>query len=364
MEVKVLDSLHRPFHRPLWIVKWVCYYFSLKQKNRRGYLYSTDKTTDFYFTLLGWLHADYPQDGDGVPSKESVEEVWSFFSELNIGEREARLREVLAKKREKGVETKIYSTYKAASYYLNLANDKLRFVNACGLMSDWAPSQLTKAVLKSKISPKDRNVYFRHILQNDCHFFISMCLLQKLTLRYGLSVEEEIYKFMQKYYPVVNFDYTKHSHSNYYVVRRRWIELLRAVNKKGVLSPAIRICLKEDGFLNEVYQSVVVNVKEYTNDIRNKSIFIRQKKAFVDVYQEQSKKNEDKSGFVNLYDISKEMKMGYNRFQVFLSQFYQEERMVRNIFFINIVSTIDQRKRFYIGNSPVLKIKMTKNYGV
>ena len=44
--------------------------------------------------------------------------------------------------------------------------------------------------------------------------------------------------------------------------------------------------------------------------------------------------------------------------------FYQEEKLVRNIFFINIVSTIEQRRRFYIGNAPVIKIKMTKNYGV
>ena len=81
-------------------------------------------------------------------------------------------------------------------------------------------------------------------------------------------------------------------------------------------------------------------------------------------YQNSVKTNKDKSGFVNLYDISKEMRMSYDRFQSFLTQFYQEEKLVRNIFFINIVSTIEQRRRFYIGNAPVIKIKMTKNYGV
>ena len=75
-------------------------------------------------------------------------------------------------------------------------------------------------------------------------------------------------------------------------------------------------------------------------------------------------KSEDKSNFVNLYDICKEMKMGYEKFQIFLTHFYQEERLVSNIFFINIVSTIEQRKRFYIGNAPVMKIKITKNYGI
>lgn len=56
--------------------------------------------------------------------------------------------------------------------------------------------------------------------------------------------------------------------------------------------------------------------------------------------------------------------MGYEKFQIFLTHFYQEERLVSNIFFINIVSTIEQRKRFYIGNAPVMKIKITKNYGI
>lgn len=364
MEVKVLDSLHRPFHRPLWIVKWVCYYFILRQKNQKGYIFSKEKTVDFYFTLLEWLHNKYPQDGDGIPSRDSVTEVWGYFSEIAKEEREVKLREVLTKKREKGVETKIYSTYKAASYYLNLAGDKLHFVNGKGVVSEWTQSQLTKTVLKSGISEKDRGIFIQHILRCDSHFFLSMCLLQKPACKYGLAIEEEIYKFMQKFYPVSNFDYTKQSHSNYYVVRKRWVELLNAVSANGSLNPTIKKCIKEDYEIQKVFNEIEAHIKEYTSDLRQRRNFIKQKNTFVATYQSAAKTNKDKSGFVNLYDISKEMRMSYGRFQVFLTQFYQEERLTRNIFFINIVSTIEQRRRFYIGNAPVIKIKMTKNYGV
>ena len=69
VEYKVLDSLHRPFHRPIWIVKWVCYFTLLRSKNPNEYILTKEKTIDFYFTMLGWLHTNYPQDNDGIQSK-------------------------------------------------------------------------------------------------------------------------------------------------------------------------------------------------------------------------------------------------------------------------------------------------------
>lgn len=364
MEYKVLDSLHRPFHRPLWIVKWVCYFISLRQKSRKKFIHSKELTADFYFTLIEWLHTNYPIDSDGVPSKESVEEVWNYFSQINYQKKEEWLRMVLSSERVRGVETKIYSTYKAASYYINLTDDKLHFIGINKILPNWSPNQLTKAVLKSHISSVDRKMYVYHILQNDGHFFLAMCLLQKPVMKYKLKMDVEIFKFMQRYYPVANFDYSKQSHKNYYVVRKRWVDLLQVVNEKGTLSKILTNCIKENSELYAIHSDVEAHVKEYTVDLRKRRIFIEQKNDFVTFYQSMAKINKDKSGFVNLYDISKEMRMRYDRFQVFLTQFYQEEKMIKNIFFINIVSTIEQRKRFYIGNAPVIKIKMTKKYGV
>lgn len=224
---KVLDSLHRPFHRPLWIVKWVCYFIKQRGKEGRGLICYKDVTTDFYFFLLELLHKSYPQDNDGIPSYESVNEVRSYFLQFEKEKKEVVLKEILSKKREKGVEKRIYSTYKAAGYYLNLAYNKLHFINETDGATFWKPSQLTKAVLKSGITESDRKNYLRQIIQYDGHFFLAMSLLLKPVKKYDLKIEEEVFKFMQRYFPVANFDYTAQSHSNYYVVRKRWQELLK-----------------------------------------------------------------------------------------------------------------------------------------
>lgn len=359
----VIDSLHRPFHRPLWMVKWVCYFINLRNKKSQGYLLCKDITTDLFFFLLEHLYNNYPKDSDGIPSQESVTNVRSYFVSIEKNRKEEVLKSVLSKAREKGIETNIYSIYKAASYYLNLSYNKLHFLNEKGEVSCWSQRQLTKAVFKSGINEVDRKIYFRQILQYDGHFFLSMCLLQKPVKKYDLKLEDEIFKFMQRYYPISKFEYTKQSHSNYYVVRKRWIELLRAINDEGTLSKILINIIKDNCCLETVYHDVEKNVKDFTNDIREKSIFIINKKKFIATYQKFVQESEDKSNFVNLYDISKEMRMGFRRFQDFLTQFYQEERFVRNIFFVNVVSTIEQRKRFYIGNSPVMKIKLSKYYG-
>ena len=364
MVYKVLDSLHRPYHRPIWIVKWVCYFVYLRSKNPNKYIITKEKTADFYFVLLEWLHTNYPQDSDGIPSRESVDEVWNYFRTIEFSNRENKLREILLKSRERGIETKIYSTYKASSYYFNLANDKLHFLDHSDNLQNWTPKQLTKGVLKSKISQTDRKIYIWHIMQNDGHFFLSMCLLYKSIRKYELKMESEIFKFMQRYYPMTNFDYTRQSHNNYYVVRKRWIELLQIINEKGLVSRVLTNIITSDSNLEKVFRDVECNVKEYSIELRKRSNFIKQKKRFIAVYQKHVSKSEDKGNFVNLYDICKEMRMSYEKFQIFLTLFYQEERLVRNIFFINIVSTIEQRKRFYIGNTPVMKIKITKNYGI
>lgn len=359
----IIDSLHRPFHRPLWMVKWVCYFINQRNKDCQGYLLYKDITTDLFFFLIEQLYNNYPQDSDGVPSKESVNIVRSFFVTVDKERKEDVLKSILTKKRENGIETKIYSIYKAASYYLNLSDNKLHFLNEKGEVYCWSQRQLTKAVLKSEINEVDRKIYLRQILQYDGHFFLSMCLLQKPVKKYDLKMEEEIFKFMQRYYPIANLEYTKQSHSNYYVVRKRWLELLRAINKVGTPCKVMINIIKDDSSLDIVYLGVKKNVKDFTKDIREKSTFLKNKKKFIAIYQKLVQTNEDKSNFVNLYDISKELRMSFQRFQDFLTQFYQEERSVRNIFFVNVVSTIEQRKRFYIGNTPVIKIKISKYYG-
>lgn len=342
----------------------MCYFWNLRSGNKNGYICYSDETVDFYFFLIDLLFNYYPKDNDGIPSFEAVSNVYNYFFQVESELKEIVLKEILVKRnRKKGVETQIYSTYKAAGYYLNLTDNKLHFVDSKKRPICWKSSQLKRTILKSGISLKDRKFYLRQILRYDGHFFLAMCQIQKLVKRYDLNLDEEIFHFMQQYFPVSTFDYTKQSHANYCGVRKRWQELLQVVDDKGRISKLLTNTISEEIEFKEMNHRVMLKIKDYINELREKGTFLRQKRTFIVIYRKLVLKNKDKSYYVNLYDISKEMKMSYQRFQLFLTRFYQEERMVRNIFFINIVSTIDQRKRFYIGKVPVLKIKISRKYG-
>ena len=62
--------------------------------------------------------------------------------------------------------------------------------------------------------------------------------------------------------------------------------------------------------------------------------------------------------FVNLYDIKKDLRMSFENFEKMLNDYYEHERKNQLILFSNTVTSIDKRKRFYIRNKPVVKIKI------
>ena len=108
-----------------------------------------------------------------------------------------------------------------------------------------------------------------------------------------------------------------------------------------------------------IYQDILNNISEYKSELRAKNKLNKQKKFFFSAYKTLLKKQDCVNGYVDLYDLSAYMKMSYKSFGKFIKEFYETERMNRSIFFINIVSTIDQKKRFYIRETPVLKIKIS-----
>ena len=353
----VLHSLHRPFHRPLWIVKWVCLFYAKRQKQKNNCFCYKDTTIDFYFILLKWLFEDFPKDSDGIPSQDAINAVYLHFSQIPVEDRPLYLKEILSKEERIGVEKQIYSTYKAACYYLNLAIDKLHFLDNDGNNLIWDKELIIRSRKTSIISQNDRKVYLKQVLRYDAHFFLSICLLYKESLKYGLKLDEIVFDFLQRYYPIPHFDYIHRSHQNYYEVRSYWVKLLSAVSSKGVVNKIMIRLIEEECLL--IYQDILRNINEYKSELRAKNKLNRQKKFFFSAYKAMLKRQDCVNGYVDLYDLSAYMKMSYKSFSIFLKEFYETERMNHNIFFINIVSTIDQKKRFYIRDIPVLKIKIS-----
>ena len=50
--------------------------------------------------------------------------------------------------------------------------------------------------------------------------------------------------------------------------------------------------------------------------------------------------------------------MSFENFEKMLNDYYEHERKNQLILFSNTVTSIDKRKRFYIRNKPVVKIKI------
>ena len=142
-------------------------------------------------------------------------------------------------------------------------------------------------------------------------------------------------------------------------MRSYWVKLLSAVSSKGLVNKTVIRLIEEDESCLLIYQDILNNINEYRTELRIKNKFNNQKKRFLSAYKALLKKQDCVNGYVDLYDLLDCMKMSYKSFSAFLREFYEIERMSRNIFFINIVSTIDQKKRFYIRETPVLKIKIS-----
>jgi hypothetical protein len=90
----------------------------------------------FYFYIIKRLHNEYNVKPDlnlsGLPSRKSVHNVYIKMLSMEESERLTYLANVLKKERSNDLERQIYSTYKAASYYVNMTKDK--FALHCNIL--------------------------------------------------------------------------------------------------------------------------------------------------------------------------------------------------------------------------------------
>ena len=357
MELKILYGLHRPFHQPLWMVKWVCAFLTQRKTKKQGYFVCPDITADFYFVMLDWLSDKYPDCyNGGIPSRESVISVRNKFSSIPKDDRLSYLRSVLQKKRVSKIEKQIYSTYKASGYYINLTKEKLNLINDNGNITVGNfPSKYWKI---PNLYKSEKIVILMQILRYDAIYFLSLCLLHKEANKYELSLSELIYDFLKEFYPNARFDFISRSHHNYYIVRKYWGEMLGVLTKSNGLSSFAKQVILSSCDTQKAYNDIIGFIKVYRPVMKRQQAFSRLVTKFNRTYSHLIQNQEKINEYVNLHDICSAMGMSYIRFNLFLSEFYEKYRTTKNIFFINIVSTIDQRKRFYVRNMPVLSIKI------
>lgn len=355
-----ISSLHRPFNQNLKTARWVCLFI----KARKGKIKSSDLNVGFYLFMLRVLRKEYQQSDvanlPGLPSKQAILDVSAYLSIFNKEERSAKIQEILQIDRSSGIDMQIYSTYKAASYFVNMAKDKLSLVSIDNLLT--ADGETLLAIRSSlyKFTAPERRFYFSLLLKADFLLLISLCLIKRIA--YKEKVKDYLsfhYLFLDKYYSIKDFNFKHSSLGNFDNVRSFWLEMLEVLDKRMIIKPTYQKIIENNEQFSSWYSDVLskfelFEAKEFASYVG----FSRNKKRFESSYLKLQSRGESDFGYVNLYDIKESFRLSTSRFEELINRYYELEKGKKDIFFINTVNSIDRRERFSVRGKPVLKIKI------
>lgn len=353
-----IKSLHRPYNQNLNSVKWVCKFI---KDNSNNDISKSDFYVEFYLYMIKKLYKLYEINPNetlthGIPSFDSIKKSYDTL----IGESKQKQKQIISKsitKRENEYEKSIFSTYKATSYFINLAKDKLNFVDDDNKLNISGEILVNCRSNAFKLSEKEKIIIFNSIIRCDFHFFISLVLLKKVERKVkNLSIEEIHFEFLAEKLDIKHFRYTEASNEiNFSKIRDYWIKDLGCLDRNLNLRKSFLEAINNEGFENP-YMKIKQLVNDYYKEnISSKSKFHEKREIFIDIY-ETTPKNE--LGFLSLQDIANQMKMGNKSFQNFISKFYELEKNKYNIFFNNVVQSISGKNQYFIRNRPVVNIKI------
>lgn len=358
-KVIFIASLHRPFSQQLKTTKWVCDFIASSKTK----IPSSTLNLGFYYYLINLLHNEYkreiPTEFGGLPSDSAIHNIHEY---LKLKSRKEFLSEIpeIIKSRTTPIERQIYSTYKAASYFVNLAKDKFRLIDDKNNLSNEGRYLVNLKSSFYKLSTAEKEFYFIRILDADFHLFITLCLFAKLEKKYSLkrTVDEQL-EFIDKFLKISHFKFTSSSLENYNIVRSYWAQIIGVIDSNGNIRKKYVDVINQDSRYQTQYNELLVLFSRFEKEnFKIKKTYLSKKEKFIQAYKDSLKSKLSDLGFVNLYDIKEQMHMSTITFQAFLKDFYELEKNTLSIFFGNTVNSIDRRERFFIRNRPVIKIKI------
>jgi len=361
---RILYSLHRPFHKPLKATRWVCLF--VNQNNRKGIkIKLSEFYNEFFFFLINKLNQEYQkiqkiENQDGIPNKDTISQIVIYFKTIPKNDREKRLKVILTDRNDE-LDKKIYSTYKAASYYINLCKDKFELIDDKNALTECGNILLSLRAPFFLMTNSEKYFFFERIIYSDFLMTISLCLSLKSKDKFKeIEIEDFHLQFIEEFYKINYFKFIQKSIStNYDNVRLFWIDTLNILDKHKNIKKKYLNIIHENLEYNDLYNTLnsrYIIFEKTSLQINNKQ-FINSNKL-VKIYNKKINEGLHDLGFVNLYDIKEEFRMSYDKFDILLNEFYEESRKKKMILFSNTVSSIDKRKRFFVKNIPVIKIKM------
>jgi len=365
-----IKSLHRPFNTRLKTIKWVCEFASTYDGNQFK--------IDFFIFIVDFLNAEYEKCESiyGLPKKETISNLLEFINSTD------NIKDVLlefnnpSKKNVKPIDKQLFSNIKAVSYYITMAKN-LGFIKKEKLTEKGLELVNCRNSPKSFIvlTQKEQDIFINQLLEYDFipfNFTIFYTYFEnkyRLTDNEKLQFNEKILKDLDKFLNTRDFKLKRQSWKNYIIVRQSWIKDLELIQSNNVIKSKFKALASlqslQDKEYNKISELMLKFEKNFFKKLEKYKIF---KKNLYSAYNIVKKKNLFKSiGYINLYDIKKILNINFNQFEIFLEMLITEEvskrkssdQYIRKIFFNNIVSAIDTRKRFNINKTQVLNIKIS-----
>lgn len=358
-KVIFIGSLHRPFSQQLKTTKWVCNFIA----GSKTEIPSSQLNLEFYYYLINILYKEYqnetPKEFNGLPSDSAIYNIYEYLKKRSKKKFIAEIPGII-KSRNTSLERQIYSTYKAASYFVNLAKDKFGLIDDKNKLTENGKSLIAIRSNFYRLSTMEKYFFFNRILEADFHLFLTFCLFNKFEKKYSLrgTIDDQL-DFIDKFLQISHFRFTSASLSNYNIVRSYWAEIVGVLDsKRNIRKKFIEIINDNDKFSHKFSELNSLVIKFEKENFKSKISYHKRKAIFVKTYKDCLRQNISDLGYINLYDIKKQMRISSSNFQAFLEEFYEQEKNNLSIFFNNTVNSIDRRERFYIRNRPVIKIKI------
>lgn len=291
----------------------------------------------------------------GIPSESAIQINQNYIND-NFESLLESIHAILLR-RKNSMERSVYSVYKATSYYINLAYKVFKLFDNKFVLSDDGNKLSTRPYYPCMLSQATASILFNLILREDADFFIPLCNARKLTADKSVMANL-VYSYLRERRNVNKFDYGKSSLINYIDVRLVWINELKVLDKNlNIRKGLIKYILSNKEY-KYIYDESRSSLNARQMKLKKYSEF---KSSFLASYKDLSKSSANPDGFVNLYDIMEMMHLRYSRFQFNLNSFFENEyRNNYYIFAANIVTSIDNRKRFNIAGTEALLIRLVK----
>src|SRR5690606_8718936 len=121
---------------------------------------------------------EIPKEFNGLPSDLAIDNIYEYLKNRSKKKFIAEIPGII-KSRNTSLERQIYSTYKAASYFVNLAKDKFGLIDDKNKLTENCKSLIAIRSNFYRLSTIEKEFFFNRILEADFHLFLTFCLFNK-----------------------------------------------------------------------------------------------------------------------------------------------------------------------------------------